>query len=114
LKHRDGAPSVVGALSQQMAEKYLKGLLVFYDQDYPKIHDLIRIANLLEPLTPEISKLIDNPKLSEISKLYVLDRYPVDIPDLTWEEAESVFEAAQKVKNFVIDRISSENTNPKK
>jgi len=114
LKHRDGAPSVVGMLSQQMAEKYLKGLLVFYAQDYPKIHDLIRIANLLKPLTPEISKPIDDPKLSELSKLYVVDRYPADIPELTWNEVESAFEAAQKIKNFVFDIISAGNTNSDK
>jgi len=111
LKHRDGAASVVGMLSQQMAEKYLKGLLVFYKQDYPKIHDLVRISNLLEPLVPEIIELINDPKLSELSKLYTIDRYPADAPELSWEQAENAFKTAQKIRNFIIDKITTKNQN---
>lgn len=107
LKHRDGAASVVGMLSQQMAEKYLKGLLVFNEQDYPKIHDLVRIANLLEPFTPEITELINDPKLSELSKLYAMDRYPADAPELTWEQADGAFKFAQKIKSFVMGKITA-------
>ena len=107
LKHRDGAASVVGMLSQQMAEKYLKALLVFHKQDYPKIHDLVRIANLLEPFAPEITELINDSKLSELSKLYAMDRYPADAPELNWEQADSAFKYAQKIKSFVATKIAT-------
>ena len=112
LKHRDGAASVVGMLSQQMAEKYLKGLLVFHNQDYPKIHDLVRISNLLEPLVPGIMELINDSKLSELSKLYAMDRYPADAPEINWVQAEDAFKTAQKIKDFVIDQISAKYTTP--
>jgi len=34
LKHKDGEPSLTCFLSQQMAEKYLKALLIFYENNY--------------------------------------------------------------------------------
>lgn len=45
LRHRDGTASVACFLSQQMAEKYLKGLLVSCASSFPKIHDVKRIAS---------------------------------------------------------------------
>lgn len=36
LKHRDGTPSGVCFLSQQIAEKCLKTLLVFNKKEFPK------------------------------------------------------------------------------
>ena len=107
LKSREGTPNIVGVLSQQMAEKYLKGLLIFYKQDYPKIHDLVRIANLLDPFTPGIFDLIEKLKLNELSELYIIDRYPSDIPELNWEQAEDAFETAQKIRDFVINIITA-------
>lgn len=43
----NGAPSTACFLAQQMAEKYLKGLLVFYEQPFRKIHDLLKLESLL-------------------------------------------------------------------
>jgi HEPN domain-containing protein len=111
LKVREGTPNIVGVLSQQMAEKYLKGLLIFYKQDYPKIHDLVRIANLLEPFAPGVFELSEKLKLNELSELYIVDRYPSDIPELNWKQAENAFKTAQKIRNFVIDKITAKNQN---
>ena len=105
LKHRDGTANIVGVLSQQMAEKYLKGLLVFHKQKYPRIHDLVRIATLLESMAPKIIEL-NNEKLDELSKLYTIDRYPGEMPDLTWEEAKEAYAAANKVKEFALKEFS--------
>ncbi len=41
-----GAPSTACFLSQQIAEKYLKGLLVFLGKSFPKIHDLLGLETL--------------------------------------------------------------------
>ncbi|GEM_PF-370300 len=114
LKVREGTPNIVGVLSQQMAEKYLKGLLIFYKQDYPKIHDLVRIANLLEPFAPGIVDLSEKLKLNELSEIYIIDRYPSDIPELNWEQVKSALKTAQKIKKFVIDRISIAGINTSK
>ena len=48
LKHRDGAPSIACFLSQQMAEKSLKMLVMFFDIELEKIHDLKKLISLLE------------------------------------------------------------------
>ena len=32
--------------AQQVAEKYLKGLLAFMDQPIPRTHNLVRLSNL--------------------------------------------------------------------
>lgn len=44
---REGAPSTACFLSQQMAEKYLKGMLVFHGRFSPKVHDLLILNHFL-------------------------------------------------------------------
>jgi len=103
LKHRDGTPSVVCFLSQQMAEKYLKGLLVYHEKDFPKIHDLIKIEELLLEFEPEIKEYKD--ELDLLNRYYIETRYPGDYPEFTWQEGEQAYEAAKKIKEFVLSKI---------
>lgn len=104
LKHRDGTPNCIGFLAQQMAEKYMKGLLVFHEQKYPKIHFLNRIATLLEPFSPQIFDFAED--YNKLSQLYIIDRYPGDMLELSWEEAEDAYAAAQRIKEFVLSEIA--------
>ena len=104
LKHQDGTSNWVGFLAQQMAEKYLKGLLVFHGQEYPKIHDLLRIASLVAPLAAGV--LVFDEELRKLSKLYVISRYPGDMMELPWEKTEEVYAAARRIKEFVLSEIS--------
>jgi len=104
LKHRDGTPNCVGFLVEQMAEKYLKGLLVFYGQEYPKIHFLNRIATLLEPFSPQVFDFAED--FNKLSQMYVLDRYPGDMAELSWKEAEDAFAGASRIKEFVLSEIT--------
>jgi HEPN domain-containing protein len=46
---KEGAPSTACFLSQQIAEKYLKGHLVFLAAPFPKVHDLLELETLLAP-----------------------------------------------------------------
>ena len=46
LRHRDGAPSGVCFLAQQMSEKLLKAFLVQERGNYPKIHSLPKLLFL--------------------------------------------------------------------
>lgn len=104
LKHKDGTPAVVCFLSQQMAEKYLKGLLVFYDQPFPKIHDLFQLETLLLKKIPEIEQL--HQELKSLNRYYVETRYPGDYPEFFWHEAEEAIEFAKGVKEFVLEKIN--------
>lgn len=57
LKDKDGAPSTVCFLSQQMAEKYLKGYLTFKNKKFPKIHDLANLLKICEEIDGEFPEL---------------------------------------------------------
>lgn len=88
---------------QQMIEKYLKGLLIFYDKSFPRTHDLVKLASLLESFVPEIDKHAQDFAL--LSPMYIETRYPGDYPEFDRKECEKAFEAAQRIKKFVLKRI---------
>ncbi len=54
--------------------KYLKGLLIASGKDLIKIHDLIRLANLLKKDFPGICELVDD--LMLLNKYCIDARYP--------------------------------------
>lgn len=103
LKHRDGTPSGVCFLSQQMAEKCLKMLLVYNKQDFPKTHDLLVLESLVSKITPEIKKYKN--ELDILSGYYTETRYPGEFPEFSWKDAEEAFGAALNIKNFVLSKI---------
>lgn len=106
LKHRDGAPSSVCFMSQQMAEKYLKGFLVYKEKYFPKIHDLKRILSLCKEIEKDFEKL--NEEAVKLSEYCVETRYPGDYPEgISWKMAEEAFELANNVKNFVKSQINN-------
>lgn len=100
---KEGSPSTGCFLSQQMAEKALKALLVYRNKDFPKIHDLTVLAKLIEPIAPEIENHKEDIKL--LGRYYVETRYPGDYPEFTFEECREAFEAATRIKEFVLDKI---------
>ena len=88
LKER-GAPSTVCFLSQQMAEKYLKGLIVFHQRSFPKIHDLLELETLLLKIFPGIREIHEDLKF--LNRYYIETRYPGDYPEFSWQEAKKPF-----------------------
>ena len=98
-----GAFSTACFLSQQMAEKYLKGFLVFHNKSFPKVHDLIELETLLMEKTSDIDDLHKDLKL--LNRYYIETRYPGDYPEFTFEEAQQSFESAIRIKEFVLKRI---------
>lgn len=60
LTHRDGAPSGVCFLSQQMAEKHLKGYLVFKKSRFPKIHFLDKLTELCKKIDSSFVEIKDD------------------------------------------------------
>jgi len=102
LKHRDGTPSVACFLCQQMAEKYLKALLIFLDLELVKSHDLIKLGSLLKEKMPEI-KEIGN-ESAKLNRFYIEARYVGDYPDFNWQDAEEAFGAAKKIRDFVLKK----------
>lgn len=104
LKHRDGIPSTVCFLSQQIAEKYLKALLIFYDEEIIKVHDLLRLESTLANFTQGIRELHEDMDL--LNDLYIETRYVGDFPELFWDDAEKAYAAAKRIKEYVLRNVS--------
>lgn len=104
LKHKDASPSSVCFFSQQMAEKYLKVLLIFHQKSFPKVHDLKRLATLVEPFEANIFDLEN--EFNVLNKYYATTRYPGDFPEgFSWVDATQAFEAAKIIKEFILNYI---------
>ena len=87
----------------QAVEKYLKGFLVYYDKKYPITHDLVRILR-------ECAKIDENfldflSEVKTITDYYIELRYPVHYPARTKEDAQQAIEIAQRIKEFVLEKI---------
>lgn len=102
---KEGAPSTGCFLAQQMAEKYLKGLLIFYDKDFLKVHDLLELETSLLDTGAEIGEIHHDLQL--LNRYYIETRYPGDVPEFTLDECRNAFEAALRIKEFVLRRIKS-------
>lgn len=100
LEDQRGSPNTVCFLSQQMAEKYLKGFLVFHRKGFPKIHQIDRLLTLCKHISPQFEKL--RKKAEELSEFYVAARYPGDYPQFTFQDAKKAFNGALKIKEMVL------------
>ena len=91
-------------LSQQIAEKCLKGFLVFHDIKIKKIHDLIKMLNECKKIEKDIDKLEDECIL--LNDYYIETRYPLDSPiDYSKNEARQALKAVEKIMNYVLEKI---------
>jgi len=86
---------VASFLSQQAVEKALKSLLIKRTGRYSRIHDLTRLAKILNA-PDEIIKLCAN-----ITPAYTITRYPDVFSEIDKEEAENIIKDAEKVIEWV-------------
>ncbi len=103
LNSKDGAPSTVCFLSQQLAEKYLKGYLVYKGEGFLKIHQLERLIEMCSRINERFLNFEEI--AAKLSAFYISTRYPGDFPDVDFEDAEKAYEDATKLKNFILDKI---------
>lgn len=101
LKHRDGTPTQVCFLAQQIAEKLLKGALIHFTGDAPFVHDLAQLIDALAPHLRLPAEVAEHTEM--LSRYYVTARYPSEIPleTFTWERAEEAFAAAEGVASVI-------------
>lgn len=100
---KDGAPSTACFLSQQIAEKYLKGFLISHGVEFPKTHDLLALLSFVPATVPDAVHLKDDFQL--LNRYAIETRYPGDIPEVTQRDAEQAAAAAHRVKDFVLSHI---------
>ena len=103
LEDKQGSPNTVCFLSQQMAEKLLKGFLAFHRKRFPKVHHLDRLINICKGIDSEFEKLRGDAE--DLSEFYISTRYPGDYPQFSFQDAERAFKKALKIKSFVLSKI---------
>ncbi len=100
---KEGAPSTACFLAQQVAEKYLKGLLVFNGKSFPKVHDLLELETLLLDTVKDLREIHQD--LEFLNRYYIETRYPGDYSEFTNEECQKAYEAAIRTREFVLIKI---------
>ena len=80
--------------AQQCVEKYFKAALVAGDVDFPKTHDLSRIARLLPGLLMPLLTETDRKLLTDYATFM---RYPGDYEPITLQDARHAVALARKV-----------------
>lgn len=94
LRDESFVPRHVCWLSQQAAEKSIKGLLTVHQTPFPFRHDLDALRNLL----PEKSIVRrEHPDLAELTEWAVEARYPGDWQEATVDDAQRAARQARAV-----------------
>jgi len=103
LKER-GPFSIICFLSQQMAEKYLKGYLVFQKKPVKKVHDLVEILEICRTIDKNFEKL--SSFCSFLNRYYITSRYPGDFFEgISEKEAKEAYQKAQEIKQFILNKL---------
>ena len=88
---------------QQAVEKYIKGLLVYYDSNFKKTHDVVFLLELLADKTNISADLYS--KALSMEGFGVEIRYPNHKIYLTHEELDNTIKIAQEFRTFVMNKI---------
>ncbi|MDP3697149.1 MAG: HEPN domain-containing protein [Candidatus Taylorbacteria bacterium] len=83
---------------QQMAEKLLKGFLVYYDKEPPRTHDLVELETIIKDIEPNIENY--KKEIDLLNSYYIETRYPGDFPEIVADEAKQAFDASKRLKEF--------------
>ena len=85
-------------ICRQCAEKYLKALLVYWNVDFPRTHDLVVLFNLLQNTDPVDLPLQDVQPLNRYS---IEARYPRDWKPVEESEAKAALQMVTNVRVIV-------------
>lgn len=98
-----GPPNQICFHTQQAAEKYLKGFLVFKGKEFEKSHLLRYLLDLCVILDSSFRDLEED--VIFLTQFYIETRYPGDIPTFNVQQAKEAFWAATRIKEFIKDRV---------
>ncbi len=88
---------------QQAVEKYFKGFLVSKQIEFPNIHNLLSLLELSKEVDESFETLRDHCLV--LNDYAVEIRYPDDWFEPSIDDAKEAFATAQKVKNFILERL---------
>jgi HEPN domain-containing protein len=96
LEMEDDCPTdTVCFHAQQCVEKYLKAFLIFEEIDFPKTHDIGKIAALLPPRI-QVSLTVE--EQIQLTNYATVMRYPGDYFPISMTEAKKAVRLARRVR----------------
>lgn len=101
---RDGLYSTLCFHAQQAVEKSVKAVLVFRGIDFPKVHSLTRLIDLLPADIERTSRLIQSARLTVYATIF---RYPGenDEPDISTDKYREAVRLAETVFKWASELI---------
>lgn len=88
---------------QQAAEKAIKAYLTYRDIPFEKTHNLVALLSLCLRVEPE---WVVWKRMAEVLTPYATEfRYPGDVVEPSWEEAEEALSLAEAFVRFVLQRM---------
>jgi HEPN domain-containing protein len=101
-----GTELVPGAVfhAQQAVEKCLKAVLVWYQVEFPKTHDIGRLMDLLKTVDSGLADRVR--EASALTPYAVEARYPSDLPEPTLAEAREALSIATRVRDAVLRQLA--------
>jgi len=88
---------------QQAAEKYLKGVLVFFGEEPPHTHDLTKLRLLAEKHRPAFSAI--STSCSTLSRYSVIPRYDFDLRSTSDADMCLLLQCVHEIKTFLEKEI---------
>jgi len=93
-------------LSQQVVEKYLKGLLVYCQGEEPKhTHNIAVLLKQCSKHLPELNEFLDVGR--KLTTYYVKDRYPGGVEPIRYQKKDlpEILEAVEEIMKLVKNKI---------
>jgi len=97
--HRPMHIEIICFLCQQAAEKALKAILAYHDEDIPRTHDLIKVLKFCEPHCPGIKDRFAE-QAGRLSNFAVTARYPTEV-GVSEKEMDQAIENAGQILSAV-------------
>jgi len=95
---------------QQLAEKVVKGWLVYHDISFEKTHDLRLLVTLASEVEPKFDAWLD--VAEHISPYATAYRYPGEVLEPTEEEYHRAFKVSSALYEFVCSLLPAELSGP--
>jgi HEPN domain-containing protein len=90
---------------QQHVEKLLKALLTVHDIEAPRTHNLRRLIQLLEPVTRDLTPLMDASDALTVHG--VSSRYPDDWREIGESEMQQVLQLTAELRAILLPKIDA-------
>jgi HEPN domain-containing protein len=96
---------IIGFLSQQSVEKYLKAFLISRGVEFPRTHDIHKLLQLVATVDTALSASLSDADL--LTPFGVEVRYPGDKPEMLPGGASASIELARRVRDAVSAAVGS-------